>query len=279
MTEAHLDYSTSIRNVRALSRQNSERPFLGVMALLFLGSAVTAIVWCASMSKMGGTPMPGGWTMSMVWMRMPGQSWPGAAAAFLGMWLVMMLAMMLPCLAPLLWSYRRAVGKTANGGLDSLTALAGAGYLAVWSALGIIIYPIGIALAAVEMRQPVVARTVPIIIGIIVLIAGMLQFTAWKAHRLAGCRVAPGCGGSLQADAFTAFRHGLRLGLDCCYCCANLTAILLVSGVMDLRVMAVVTVAITVERLTPTGERAARATGGVVVVAGLLLSVGALAFG
>ncbi len=30
-------------------------------------------------------PMPGGWTMEMMWMRMPGQTGP-AAAAFLGMW-------------------------------------------------------------------------------------------------------------------------------------------------------------------------------------------------
>ena len=42
--------------------------------------------------------MPGGWTMSMTWMRMPGQTWPGVAASFLGMWVVMMVAMMLPSL-------------------------------------------------------------------------------------------------------------------------------------------------------------------------------------
>jgi hypothetical protein len=35
----------------------------------------------------------------MAWMRMPGQTWPGAAASFLGMWVVMMVAMMLPYLA------------------------------------------------------------------------------------------------------------------------------------------------------------------------------------
>jgi hypothetical protein len=38
------------------------------------------------MSAMGEMPTPGGWTMSMAWMRMPGQTWPGAAASFLGMW-------------------------------------------------------------------------------------------------------------------------------------------------------------------------------------------------
>jgi predicted metal-binding membrane protein len=48
-------------------------------------------------------------------------------------------------------------------------------------------------------------------------------------------------------------------------------AILLVIGVMDLRAMAVMAAAITVERLAPSGERAARAIGAVVVGAGLFL--------
>ncbi len=72
-------------------------------------------------------------------------------------------------------------------------------------------------------------------------------------------------------DAATAWRHGLRLGLHCGLSCANLTAILLVIGVMDLRAMAVVTAAITAERLAPAGERVAQVIGAVVVGAGLLL--------
>jgi predicted metal-binding membrane protein len=106
---------------------------------------------------------------------------------------------------------------------------------------------------------------------VVVLIAGALQFTTWKAHHLACCRGEAGRGRMLSADAGTAWRHGLRLGLHCCYCCAGLMAILLGIGVMDLRAMAVVTAAITVERLAPAGERVARAIGAVVVGAGLFL--------
>src|SRR5205823_2612192 len=50
----------------------------------------------------------------------------------------------------------------------------------------------------------------------------------------------------------------------CTHCCVGLMAILLVIGVMDLRAMAVVAAAITVERLAPAGERVARAIGAVV---------------
>ena len=61
----------------------SRQAFLGVSALLFAASAAGTIGWCGSMSAMGGMPMPGGWTMSMAWMRMPGQTWSDAAASFL----------------------------------------------------------------------------------------------------------------------------------------------------------------------------------------------------
>jgi len=264
---------------RMASERASELTFLGVSALLFAASATVTIVWCASMSAMGEMPMPGGWTMSMAWMRMPGQTWPGAAASFLGMWIVMMVAMMLPSLMPMLWRYRQAVGRTGETRLGWLTALVGAGYFFVWTVFGMAAFPLGAALAAIEMQLPELARAVPIAVGAVVLIAGALQFTAWKAHHLACCRAAPERGRLLPADAGTAWRHGLRFGLHCSYCCAGLMAILLVIGVMDVGAMGVVTAAITVERLAPADERVARAIGAVVVVAGLLLIARAVGLG
>jgi predicted metal-binding membrane protein len=233
----------------------------------------------AAMSAMGGMPMPGGWTMSMAWMRMPGQTWPGAAASFLGMWVVMTVAMMLPALAPMLWRYRQVVAGARGSRLHGLTALVGAGYFLVWTVIGIAAFPVGVALAAVEMRHPALSRAVPLAIGVAVLIAGALQFSAWKARHLACCRAVPGRARALPANAGTAWRHGLRLGVQCSRCCANLMAILLVVGVMDLRAMATVTAAITLERLAPGAERVARAIGAVVVASGLLLIARAASVG
>jgi predicted metal-binding membrane protein len=255
--------------------------FLGISALIFAASAAVTIVWCASMSSMGGMTMPGGWTMSMTWMRMPGQSWPGAAASFLGMWIVMMVAMMLPSLVPMLARYRQAVvtteaatdAPTGAMRLGLLTTLAGIGYFFVWTLFGMAVYPLGIALAEVEMRQPAVSRAVPFAAAAAILIAGLLQFTAWKARYLERCRQTPGRGRALPDDAVTAWRHGLRLGLHCVYSCAGPMVILLVLGVMDLRAMAVVTAAITLERFAPTGQFVARAIGGVIVAAGLFLMI------
>jgi predicted metal-binding membrane protein len=257
----------------------SQRAFFGVSALLFAATAGVTIVWCASMPAMGEMPMPGGWTMSMAWMRMPGQTWPGAAASFLGMWDVMMVAMMLPSLVPMLWNYRQAVGRTGETRLGRLTALAGIAYFFVWTIFGMAVFPLGIALAAIEMQQPALARAVPIAAGVVVLIAGALQFTAWKARQLACCREAPRHGRMLRADAGTAWQHGLRLGLRCSQCCAGLMAILMVIGIMDLRTMALVAAAITAERLAPAGERAARAIGAVAAGAGLFLIARAAGLG
>jgi predicted metal-binding membrane protein len=257
----------------------SERPFFGISALLFAASAAVTITWCTSMSAMGEIPMPGGWTMSMAWMPVCGQTWPGAAAGFVGMWVVMMVAMMLPSLVPMLQRYRQAVGRTGETRMGRLTTLVGMGYFFVWTVLGMAVFPVGNALAMLSMQQPELARTFPIATGVVILIAGALQFTAWKARHLACCREAPGRGRSLPADAGTAWRYGLHLGLHCGCCCANLTAILLVTGVMDLRAMAVVGAAITVERLALAGERVARVSGAVASGAGLFLIARAAGLG
>jgi predicted metal-binding membrane protein len=145
----------------------------------------------------------------------------------------------------MLWRYRQAVGRKGETRLGRLTAL--------------------------EMQKPALARAVPVAAGMVVLIAGTFQFTAWKARHLACCREAPGRGPAVPADPGTAWRHGLRLGLHCGQCCAGLIVILLIIGVMDLRAMALVGAAITVERLSRAGERVARAIGAVVVGAGFFL--------
>lgn len=225
-------------------------------------------------------PMQDGGMMSMAWMPMCGQGWCDTAASFLAMWTMMMAAMMLPSSLPVLWRYRQSVG-----GADELPdglpiALAAAGYSLVWILIGAAVYPLGAAITAVTMRHPALARAQPVATGLVVLVAGALQFTRWKSHQLACCR-RDGCPGSLgygralPAGAFAALRHGLRLGVHCSQCCAGLIAVLLVTGIMDVPAMVAVTAGITLERLAPAGERVARIIGVVVVCAGLLLIAGA----
>jgi len=256
---------------RPVTDRASQRAFFGWVGIVFAASVAMTIVWCESMSDMGEMAMPGGWSMSMTWMRMPGQTWLGAAASFLGMWTVMMVAMMLPSLVPALWRYRQAVARKGQSRLGVLTMLAGSGYYLIWTALGLLTFPLGVMLADIEMQQPMLSRAVPVTAGVVVLIAGVIQLTSWKARRLACCRETPSCGRSPQATPASAWRYGLRLGLQCSSCCANLMVIPLVLGVMDLSAMAAVAIAVTLERLVPASAHVARAMGVAVIGTGLLL--------
>jgi len=180
--------------------------------------------------------------MSMMWMRMPGQSWLDATTSFLAMWIVMMVPMMLPSLILELRRHRAPV------------ALVGAGYFFVWTVIGLAIFPVGVALAAIERQQPAMARAWPVASGAIVAIAGLLQLTSWKSRQLA--RYHDAAARTRPAGFGAAWRYGVRLGFDCARCCGNWMAMLLVVGMTDLRAMAIVTAAMTLERVAP-GERAA----------------------
>jgi predicted metal-binding membrane protein len=215
---------------------------------------------------------------SMMWMRMPGETWAGVAASFLGMWVVMMSAMMLPSLAPTLWRDWQALTKAGTQRASLLIAIMGVGYFIVWTVVGMAVFPVGATLTAVAMEQPAFARAEPIAIGIVILIGGALQFTSWKARHLVAWQPIAG-DHALPIGAGAAWRHGTRLGVHCVYCCAGLTASLLVVGLMDLRAMAVVTAVITIERLAPAGERVARGIGIAVAGAGVAVIARAAGFG
>src|SRR4051812_971851 len=154
----------------------------------------------------------------MVWMRMPGETWLDAGTSFLAVWSVMMVAMMLPSLVPLLWRYREAFGRTGGIRPGRLAALLGLGYFVVWAGFGGVAFPVGTALAAIQMQEPMLARGAPVAGAVVLLLAGALQFPGWKAHPLAYCREAPGGVRTPPATAGTAWRHGLRLGLHCGQC-------------------------------------------------------------
>jgi predicted metal-binding membrane protein len=205
----------------------------------------------------------------MTGMSMP-QTWYGAAAVYLGMWLAMMVPMMTPSLVPMLSRYRRSVRGADGNHRHGLTALVGVGYFVVWAVLGAAAYVASAALMAVEMRWETVGRWLPVAPGAVLLAAGALQLTAWKARQLALCREGSGDGCPPGPGALSAWRHGLRLGVRCSLSCGNLMLALLAIGMMDPMAMAAVTLAITAERLAPAPLRIARVAGVAIVVVGAL---------
>jgi predicted metal-binding membrane protein len=206
----------------------------------------------------------------MTGMTMPQQTWYGAAAGYLGMWMAMMLPMMLPSLVPMLSRYRRSVRGADGIHLYGLTALVGVGYFAIWAVLGTAAYAAGAGVVAVEMRWGNVAEWLPVAAGVVLLFAGGMQLTTWKARQLALCREGSRCGCPLPPDALGAWQHGLRLGVRCSLSCGSLMLALLAVGMMDLVAMAAVTLAISAERLSPAPLRVARVAGVAIVVVGVL---------
>jgi predicted metal-binding membrane protein len=229
----------------------SPQRFIAVAVALFLGSAAVTVAQCEAMMPLHDLSMCSG-RMAAATMH--------DAFGFVGMWSTMMMAMMLPSLMPVLLHYRRSVAAASQP--DALTLFVGLGYFAVWTAAGLFAFVASMLLSTAQTG----------FVGAVVLIAGVLQFTRWKAHHLTCCRVAPACCDMHPANAWTAWRRGLRLGRHCVHCCFGLTLVLLVAGMMDWRAMALVTAAISVERLAPGGLRAARLVGVVLVAMGVFLS-------
>ncbi|HKT62359.1 MAG TPA: DUF2182 domain-containing protein [Burkholderia sp.] len=248
------------------------RVFGAALVAVFVAAVWATLAQHASMDATGGMPMAGGWTLSAGWLGPCGWGAGRAFAAFAGMWGAMTVTMMLPVLAPVLWRYRQALGMVgaARAAAFVAVAVAGAGYFSVWMALGAVAFPVGRALAVEAARLPALAGAMPFAAGALVIGAGVLQFSGWKLRQLACCRHAAAGAGArpVAAETGAAWRHGVRAALRCGACCGNLMAIALAAGVMDLRVMAVVTVAIAAERLAPAGGRVARIVGGVAIGAG-----------
>jgi predicted metal-binding membrane protein len=236
--------------VRDMSGQRASSVVFGItVALLIAASWILTIRSCGTMSAMGEAPMPGGWSMSMVWIRMPGQSWFGAGIAFVGMWIVMMAAMMLPSFVPVLWRYGRAATSAGERHTASLVALVGLGYFVVWAAIGVAVFTGGAAFAVLAMRHSALSRAVPLVSVCAAGIAIVVQLVAWHARGAASCVETPVSGCPRSARARNAWRHGLRLGAYCGQCCAGLMMLQLIVGIMGLRTMAVVAAVVAAERL------------------------------
>jgi predicted metal-binding membrane protein len=179
----------------------------------------------------------------------------------------MMVAMMLPSVAPTVWRYQRHVRAAGR------TTLFVMGYASVWIAFGLALLAMSGGLSPTGMASAASPPHAPWAIGALMLGVGTVQRSRWKAKILLRCHPACVAARAVPSSRMIAWRDGLRLGVACALSCAAPMAVLLVTGLMDTRMMAVVTAAITLERVTPAGERVARATGALALVGGLVMWV------
>lgn len=244
-------------------------------ASAFVVSVAATIYFCLSMS--GGMEMPGGWTMSMIWMRMPGDTWLESGAMFLVMWLAMMVAMMLPSALPMFVRFHTSMSTQGAGGVGVRTLLVAAGYFAVWLAVGSVIYIAGVLWAAAAMQSQGLSRATPALAGVVIILAGVLQFSRWKWAGLGHCRDPIACGATQEEGEQTnGWLHGLRQGMNCAVCCAGPMLVLLVVGAMNPLAMVGVAAVIALEKLVSQPQPVVYGAGGIALLAGAAMVVASL---
>lgn len=195
---------------------------------------------------------------------------PPPFVAVVAMWWLMMVAMMLPAAAPMVLLYAEVRRREqARGHPLAATGTFLAGYLAIWLGFSLVA-----ALAQRLATGPAMRLADPRTAGVILLAAGLYQWSPWKGVCLDRCRApAAFLSHHWRGGRFGALRLGLLHGAYCLGCCWLLMALLFVGGIMNLALVAALAVLVAAEKLLPGGPRIARGTGALLVVSGLVLLV------
>lgn len=212
----------------------------------------------------------------------PGLALPGAGLSpagllalpvFLATWLVMMVAMMFPAVAPMVLLFGAvARGQRARGERPTPVPLFLVGYLAIWTAMGLGAYALLSLVAAVTGRPAMMLPFGAVGCAAALVLAGLYQLTPLKRVCLDHCRSPL----SLlmhhwRPGSLGAVRMGIHHGAYCVGCCWGLMLVLLAVGMMHLGWMALLALVIFVEKVLTRGELASRVVGGLLILAGLAL--------
>jgi len=242
--------AADIRPVQAVPPRQLAVPWIAVAAIAAVAWAVTLML----ARRMGNGPG----TMGL------------ALLPFLGLWVVMMAAMMLPSVAPVavLWT-RLISGASAGARRVARMSLFLAGYLLTWAWVGAVAFAALAGTGRLLTASPVAAKWLGVAIFVT---AGIYQLTPWKDWCLRRCR-SP-IGALMYYLGFKGrsrdVRVGLHHGATCAGCCWGLMVVLVAVGVMNVAVMAALAVVILVEKLWRYGKPFGQAVGVVLAAVGVL---------
>ena len=239
--------------------------FFAWLALIERWLPMPAMGTSGGMGGIEGTSGMGGMSMSQPGVPEAVATSSGSVgwALYLGMWAVMMIAMMYPSSVPLVRLYYGTLsGSSTRAKASRLGAFLGA-YTLVWTATGVV--PL------------LVSRTVPVesiggnevALGGTLLLLSAYQLSPYKDRCLSHCRSPLGF---LMSHHRSGVRGAARMGLDhstfCVGCCWALFAFMVVVGTMNLVWMAAITVVLSLERTVSWGDVLARGVGAVAGVTG-----------
>jgi predicted metal-binding membrane protein len=195
-------------------------------------------------------------------------------AATLAMWMVMMVGMMLPSATPtvLLFDALQMQGDPARRRDHRATALFAAGYVLAWSAFSVLATTAQWVLSEARLLSAMMTGKSSVFAGLLLMIAGVYQFTPLKTACLSQCR----------SPAEFLVRHrrsgplgpllmGLQHGIHCIGCCWALMVLLFAFGVMNLLWVAALAIFVFIEKLAPAGPLVGRVGGFLMVSAGLVM--------
>jgi predicted metal-binding membrane protein len=242
--------ASATRPLQALPPRQLAVPWIAVAALAAAAWVVTVVL----ARDMGNGPG----TMGL------------ALLPFVGLWVVMMAAMMLPSAAPVavLWTRLISGSSAGLGRIVRMSTFLG-GYLLVWAAVGAVAFAALTGTGRLLTASPTAAKWLGVSIFVA---AGVYQLTPWKDWCLRRCR-SP-IGALMYYAGYRGRGRDLRVGVHhgatCAGCCWGLMVILVAVGVMNLAVMAALAVVVFAEKLWRYGKPFGLAVGAVLVVTGVL---------
>ena len=227
-----------------------------LVAVALLGGALVA--WIVTFERMQGMDAGPGTNLG-------GFGW------YIGIWITMMTAMMLPSVAPMVLAFSRISQERSRRGRSYVpTWVFGAGYLLAWAGYGAAAYGVFRIVTGIDTGFLAWDRGGPWIAGAAIAAAGLYQLTPLKRVCLLHCRtplhfVLHGW----REGRSGALKMGLSHGAYCVGCCWGLMLILFALGVMSLFWMVVVAAIIFAEKVTPFGARLSRALAVAFVLFGI----------
>jgi len=234
----------------------SKNAIQGLAIAAGLGAAAIAAWWALYSQQAAMNSLP----MDRMWMP-PTGTWRWSLTDFgltASMWLIMMLAMMLPVVTPMaLLIARIGRGQQADARINLAAFLAG--YILLWMGFGGMATLLQWQFHGLGWLTPMMNSRSSLVSGTILIVSGLYQFTPWKMACLTHCRTPMGF---LLDHGRPGWRGGLRLGLRhglyCVGCCWAEMLVMFAVGVMNVLWMGAITLAILAERYVPGAQESIR---------------------
>ncbi len=236
-----------------------ERKLILALLLILAATSWVLLIWQAA--TMNSQAMAMGLTMGM------------SAVLFLSIWVVMMIAMMFPTAAPMILMFTKVyAGERQKSQAFVPTWVFVSAYLLIWTLFGLVAYPLALFAESLAGQSMWLMMNAPRIGGALLVVAGLYQLSPLKNICLAKCRTPLQFILSSWRDGYGgAFRMGFVHGAYCLGCCWLLFVILFPLGIMNIAVMALLTVLIYAEKSFPLGRQISQIAGVALVSYGVLV--------